>query len=126
MFGKKEPDMEVIIGQKSGVRGEISSKGTVRIDGTFEGNIVSENFIIGESGSVTGDVTVKTCIIGGRITGNIKAAECVEIRHSGEICGDIYAARTIIAEGAKFDGHSYMQRPREIEYQEQQVALEQL
>lgn len=124
MFGKKEPDMEVIIGQKSGVKGEINSNGTVRVDGTFEGNVVSESFIIGESGVVIGDISVKSCIIAGKMTGNIRASECVEVRHTGEISGDIYSARIVMAEGAKFDGHSYMQRPREIEYQGQEVFLE--
>jgi cytoskeletal protein CcmA (bactofilin family) len=124
MFGKKEPDMEVIIGPQSGVKGEISSKGTVRVDGTFEGNVTAECFIIGESGAVIGDVTVKSCIIGGKITGNIRASGCVEIRHNGEICGDIYAVRISMAEGAKFDGHSYMQRPREIEFRELEAQPE--
>lgn len=121
MFGKKEPDMEVIIGHKSGVKGEISSSGTVRVDGSFEGNIVAESLIIGESGCVIGDITVKSGIIGGKMTGNIRANDCVEVRHSGVVYGDIYSVRIVMAEGAKFDGHSYMQRPREIEYQQQET-----
>ncbi len=87
MFGKKEPDMEVIIGHKSGVKGEISSSGTVRVDGSFEGNIVAESLIIGESGCVIGDITVKSGIIGGKMTGNIRANDCVEVRHSGVVYG---------------------------------------
>lgn len=118
MFGKKDPDMEVIIGPESGIRGEISSRGTVRVDGSFEGNISAECLILGESGMITGDVIVSGCIIGGRMNGNIKAAECAEIRNTGEICGDIYAARLVMAEGAKFDGRSYMQRSKELEYRE--------
>lgn len=124
MFGKKQPDMEVIVGPESGIRGEITSKGTVRVDGTFEGNVVAECVIIGETGAIGGDITVKTCIIGGKLTGNIHASEGVEIRHRGEICGDIYALRLVMAEGAQFDGHSYMQRPKEIGYMAQEVTLE--
>ncbi len=124
MFSRKQPDMEVIIGPESGIKGEITSKGTVRIDGTFEGNVTSECVIVGETGALTGDIAVKTCIIGGKLTGNIRASEGVEIRHRGEICGDIYAQKLIMAEGAQFDGHSYMQRPREIEYRSQEASLE--
>jgi cytoskeletal protein CcmA (bactofilin family) len=118
MFGRKGPDMEVIIGPESAVKGEITSKGTVRIDGHFEGNVSAECFIVGESGAMTGDIIVKSCIVGGRLTGNVRASGCVEIRPSGEICGDIYAARIAMAEGAKFDGRSYMQRPKELELRE--------
>ncbi len=124
MFGRKEPEMEVIVGPQSGIRGEITSKGTVRVDGKFEGNVAAECVIIGETGAIYGDITVKTCIIGGKLTGNIRASEGVEIRNRGEICGDIYALRLVIAEGAKFDGHSYMQRPQELEYIGQEPSLE--
>lgn len=126
MFGKKQPDMEVIIGPDSGIKGEINSKGTVRIDGTFEGNINAECVIIGETGAMNGDVSAKGCILGGRIIGNIHASESVEIRPKGEIRGDIYATRLIMAEGARFDGRSYMQRPQgqgELEYVPQEEPL---
>lgn len=124
MFSRKESEMEVIVGPQSGIKGEITSKGTVRIDGTFEGNVVAECVIIGETGAIYGDITVRTCIIGGKLTGNIHASEGAEIRHRGQICGDIYALRLVIAEGAQFDGRSYRQRPREIEYRGQEASLE--
>ncbi len=124
MFSRKESEMEVIVGPQSGIKGEITSKGTVRIDGTFEGNVVAECVIIGETGTICGDITVKTCIIGGKLTGNAHASEGAEIRHRGVICGDIYAQRLVIAEGAQFDGRSYMQRPKELEYRGQEPSLE--
>jgi len=86
--------------------------------------VVAECVIIGETGTICGDIAVKTCIIGGKLNGNVRASEGVEVRQRGEICGDIYAQRFIMAEGAKFDGHSYMQKPREIEYMAQEATLE--
>jgi cytoskeletal protein CcmA (bactofilin family) len=121
---RKQSDMEVIVGPESGIKGEITSKGTVRVDGTFDGNVVAECVIIGETGAICGDIVVKTCIIGGKLTGNVRASEGVEVRHRGEICGDIYAQRLVMAEGAKFDGHSYMQRTKEIGYVAQEATLE--
>jgi len=50
MFSSKQPKLEVIIGQESAIKGDIASKGTVRIDGGLEGNITADCVIIGEKG----------------------------------------------------------------------------
>ncbi len=116
MFFSKQPNLEVIIGIDSAVRGEITSKGTVRIDGGVEGSVTADCLIIGEKGVVTGDATVRQMIVGGWIVGNIRAAEGVDIQRTGDVCGDISSARLSIAEGGKFDGRSTMQRTKEIPY----------
>ena len=116
MFSKKHPKLEVVIGPESVFRGELISKGTVRIDGGFEGNISADCTIIGESGRVSGDIAGKELIIGGRITGNIRVSDSVEIQPKGEVHGDIYTARLAVAEGGIFEGRSCMQKKQEIEY----------
>jgi len=116
MFSKKQQRLETIIGPESNIKGELSSKGTLRIDGSLDGNITADWVILGETGVVNGDVAATGMIIGGRIKGNIRASEMVEIRTKGEVVGEIYTAKLTIQEGAVFDGHSIMQRSREIEY----------
>jgi cytoskeletal protein CcmA (bactofilin family) len=116
MFGKKHTKLEVIVGPDSTLRGELSSKGTVRIDGILEGNITADCIIIGETGTVEGDVVAKSMIVAGKIRGNIRASESVEIQQKGEITGDIYTPRLVVAEGGMFEGRSIMQKNREIEF----------
>ncbi len=116
MFGSKHPKLEVIIGAESVFKGEITSKGTVKIDGAFEGNICADCVILGESGSITGDVQVNGLIAGGKLRGNVRATDHVEIQSKGEVYGDIYTVRLSIAEGAVFEGRSSMQKNRELEY----------
>jgi len=113
---KKHPKLEVIVGSDTVIKGEITSKGTVRIDGRFEGNLVAESVIIGEGAYVLGDTTSKTMLAAGRITGNVHSVESVEIQPRGEVCGDIYTSRLTVAEGGVFEGRSYMQKSRELEY----------
>jgi len=124
MFFSKQPNLEVIIGADSAIRGEITSKGTVRIDGGVEGSVTADCLIIGEKGVVTGDATVRQMIVGGWIVGNIRASEGVDIQRTGDVCGDISSARLSIAEGGKFDGRSTMQRTKEIPYKGDAVASE--
>lgn len=114
---KKHPKLEVIIGAESVFRGGLISKGTIRLDGGFEGNISADCVIIGESGKVIGDITGKDLIIGGKINGNVRVTESVEIQPKGEVYGDIYTVRLTVAEGAVFEGRSCMQKNNpEVEY----------
>lgn len=115
MFGKKQPRLETIIGPETTLQGELNTTGTVRIDGTLEGNVNAGWVIIGEKGSIKGDVTSKGMVVGGKINGNIRSGDVVEIKHKGEVFGEIYTTNLIIMEGAVFEGRSYMQRSKEIE-----------
>lgn len=124
MFFNKQQSMEVIIGSQSSLQGNLTSKGAVRIDGTLDGCITADCIIIGEKGNVMGDATVRQMIIGGRIVGNIRASEGVDIQRTGDVCGDISSARLSIADGAKFDGRSTMQRPKELTFQAESPAFE--
>jgi len=124
MFGKKQSSkLETIIGPESTIRGELTSSGTVRIDGTLEGNVSAEWIIVGETGLVKGDLTGKGMIIGGKIRGNIRSTEMVEIKQKGEVQGEIYTVSLTILEGAIFEGHSFMQRSRELEYKTVEANL---
>ena len=122
MFSSKQPKLEVIIGAESAVKGDLSSKGTVRIDGCLEGNVAADCVVIGEKGLITGDAVVRQMIIGGRIVGTIRASEGVEIQRTGDVCGDIYASRLAIADGGQFDGRSSMQRSKELTYTATEVV----
>lgn len=124
MFSSKQSKLEMIIGPESMVKGDIASKGTVKIDGQLEGNVTADTVVIGESGAVNGDVTVKGMVIGGRITGIIRASDGVEIQQKGVVNGDIFSAKLTIAEGATFDGRSIMQRSKEIAYNAQEAVIE--
>jgi len=124
MFFSKQPSLEVIVGAESSIRGDISSKGTVRIDGGVEGSVTADCVIIGEKGVVTGDASVRQIIVGGWIVGNIRAAEGVDIQRTGDVCGDITSSRLSIAEGGKFDGRSTMLRTKEIPYKGEETVSE--
>jgi cytoskeletal protein CcmA (bactofilin family) len=115
MFGKKQPKLETIIGAGTTLKGELNTEGTVRIDGTLVGNLNADWVIIGEKGNIRGDVTAKGMIIGGKVDGNLRSCEMVEIKKKGEVWGEIFTTNLIVMEGAIFEGRSSMQRTQEIE-----------
>ena len=110
MFSRNTEKLESLIGLNSSFKGDIETKGTLRIDGTMEGNAAADWIILGEKASVKGDLTARGIIIGGRVEGNIRAKEIVEIKSKGRVSGDIHSSKLTIAEGGMFDGRSSMSK----------------
>jgi cytoskeletal protein CcmA (bactofilin family) len=83
------------------IKGDLSFKGSFRIDGHFKGKIDSDSLlIIGEKGKVEADVKIGYIIINGEIKGNIQAKDKVEINSLGRVVGTIITPKLIVEEGA--------------------------
>lgn len=83
------------------IKGDLSFKGSFRIDGHFKGKIDSDSLlIIGEKGKVEADVKIGYIIINGEIKGNIQAKDKVEINSHGRVIGTIITPKLIVEEGA--------------------------
>ena len=112
MFGKEgdavtggEGNLNSILGPGCKVKGNIDLKGTLRIDGDFDGEITCpETLIIGKSGVVKADVNVKNAVIGGKLVGNVSATNKIELQTGSHVEGDISTARLVIDEGVFFEG----------------------
>ncbi|MBF0564447.1 MAG: polymer-forming cytoskeletal protein [Nitrospirae bacterium] len=110
MFSKKHDKIETLIGVSSEIKGTIELKGTLRIDGRFEGNVKADWVVLGEKGHLKGDILSSGVIVGGFIEGNINAGEYVEIMSKGRVMGDVFTQRLAILEGGLFEGRSKMQK----------------
>jgi cytoskeletal protein CcmA (bactofilin family) len=113
MFHKNTEKLESLIGSNSSVRGEVESEGTLRADGSIEGNISADWVVVGEKALIKGNITARGIVVGGRVEGNLKAKEIVEIKNKGQVCGEIFTPKLSIAEGGIFDGRSSMQKAEE-------------
>ncbi|MDO8835006.1 MAG: polymer-forming cytoskeletal protein [Vicinamibacterales bacterium] len=100
------------IGRSVVIKGELDGSEDLVIDGHVEGKIElrEHTLTIGANGRIKAQVFAKAVIVLGELTGNINAAERVEIRENGAVDGDIVAPRIAIAEGAHFRGSIDMQR----------------
>lgn len=118
MFRNKDQPLEIIIGHQSSVTGNITTTGVARIDGSVEGAVRADWLIIGDSGEVKGDVVARGTMVAGKIEGNIRSEEIVEVKSKGVVEGDIYTMKLSISEGATFDGRSFMRRAPGVEGRE--------
>jgi cytoskeletal protein CcmA (bactofilin family) len=86
-------------------KGSLTFEGTVRIDGTVEGEIHSSGTVIlGEHAVIEGDVRAETVVSGGRVKGNVIATERVLLLPSAVVHGDVISPLVQIEEGARFRG----------------------
>jgi cytoskeletal protein CcmA (bactofilin family) len=93
----------------SRIQGELTGPTELLIEGEVQGEIrVDAPVMIGAEGVVQGPITAQVVRVGGRVFGNVNAAERVEVAPSGTLEGDVAAPRIIIAEGAFFKGRVEM------------------
>jgi cytoskeletal protein CcmA (bactofilin family) len=87
------------------ITGNISGTPFIRIEGVLEGDILEAgNLVIGESGTVNGNINAKTITIFGEINGDVVATESVEIKNSGKVTGKVNTISLTIERGAIYDG----------------------
>ena len=109
MKGKGSGDLNGFLDRGSSFKGELEFEDTMRIDGRFNGRIVSKNeLIVGESANIEGDIHVGRIAISGTVIGKIIADQKVEIHRNGKVYSDIDTPALIIEEGAIFQGNCTM------------------
>jgi cytoskeletal protein CcmA (bactofilin family) len=101
-----ERRMVAWIGKAVRVEGKVTSAEDLTIDGDVEGSIElgGHSLAIGPSATVKADLLAKTVTISGKVTGNVKAVEKVDLQATGSVSGDITAPRFVMADGATVMG----------------------
>jgi cytoskeletal protein CcmA (bactofilin family) len=98
-----------LIGSGTTLKGDITSSGDLRIDGTLIGNInCSSKVIIGANGVVEGDVNGQQADIMGKVTGSIKVKELLQLKSNCQVNGNLHAAKLQIEPAAQFNGQCHM------------------
>ena len=103
-----------LIGSGTSLKGDITSTGDLRIDGTLVGNIIcSSKIIIGANGVVEGDISGQQADIMGKVTGTIKVKDLLQLKGGSLMNGNIQAAKLQIEPTASFNGECHMTQPAE-------------
>jgi cytoskeletal protein CcmA (bactofilin family) len=104
-------EITTLLGRGATFEGKLTFDGTVRVDGTFKGEIFSEDvLVVGEGARVEAEIDVGEIIVQGTIVGNIKAKRSVEIHAPGRMKGDVHTPSLQIDKGVIFEGRSFMEQ----------------
>ena len=98
-----------LIGAGTALKGDITSNGDIRIDGTLDGNIHSTaKVVIGANGVVNGDINGQQADIMGRVTGSVKVKDLLQLKGGSNVAGNLSAAKLQIEPTANFNGECHM------------------
>ena len=106
---KDDTQIKAYMGEDTVFNGSLNFDGTVRIDGKFEGKVITEDtLIIGETGHLMAEISAGTVICMGRVEGTIVASKKVEIHSTSKILGNIKSPAIDIELGGILDGNCDM------------------
>ncbi len=106
-------EINAFLGAGTVYEGKLSFQGSVRIDGTFTGNIVSEgSLIVGKDAVIQGELAVGELLLTGKLTGDITAKKRVIVHRGGIIEGTINTPALIMEEGGIVQGQINMRPPQ--------------
>jgi cytoskeletal protein CcmA (bactofilin family) len=101
-----EPNPSInFLGAGTSIKGEITSNGDFRIDGTLAGSINSKGkIVVGQSGNVEGEIQCQNADISGQIKAKVIVKELLTLKATAKISGDLFTAKLAIEPGAIFSG----------------------
>jgi cytoskeletal protein CcmA (bactofilin family) len=109
---KKNPDQaqasnRILLGTE--IIGDIKSNGDFRIDGHVKGTITIEGkLVIGEKGSVDGQVICENATVSGDFKGKMQVKELLALLASSKFQGEMVTSKLSVEPGAEFTGSCSM------------------
>jgi cytoskeletal protein CcmA (bactofilin family) len=107
----KPPENLVMdLGKSVIIKGELSGSEDLTLYGQMEGSIrlPDHTLTIGPDANIRAEISAKSVVIMGAVTGNVTAAEMVDIRATGSLTGDLASPRLAVAEGGALRGQVQM------------------
>ncbi|HUI71781.1 MAG TPA: polymer-forming cytoskeletal protein [Spirochaetia bacterium] len=93
------------IGEESFFEGSYAVRGSLRIDGRFEGqSLFVENLQVGPKGKVRTDIVATSVVVEGVVIGNIISSRRILLLSSARVLGDLKTPELIIQDGVVLEG----------------------
>ena len=110
MLGVKvESKLDTVIGPDTEVKGDLSVRGSLRLDGKIEGNLSTmDSIFMGKGAYVKGDVHCRDGIFAGKVEGNVFAQGTVELQSGSTLIGDVTCKNLVLDRDAFLDGRVKM------------------
>jgi cytoskeletal protein CcmA (bactofilin family) len=114
--GPTLPDEVAFIGNDVEFKGIITYSGTIRIDGSLEGEIHTDGgLLVGPKAVLKAKVTAGTIVCHGSITGDIQAKDQIVLRAPAVVQGSLTTPILSMEEGVVFNGTLEMKSQTKVE-----------
>lgn len=103
-------ELTSLLGRGTRFEGKLFFEGRVRIDGSFRGEIRSnDTLVIGEGAEVEAQIDVAQVIVrGGVVRGDIRARQSIELFVGANVTGNLHAPEIMLEKGVQFEGSCRM------------------
>lgn len=91
------------IGQDIVIAGNLTGTDQLHIDGRVDGNVTCATLILGENGTIAGNITADQATIAGLVDGTVNA-RMIELEATARVTGDVTYEVLSIAAGAYIEG----------------------
>ena len=98
-------DINSTIGEESFFEGRFAVKGSLKIDGRFEGEtLLVDQLQIGAKAKIKTDITATSVVVEGLVMGNIAASRRILLLSTARVLGDLKTPELIIQDGVVLEG----------------------
>lgn len=103
-------DINAFLGAGTSFTGRLAFEGVVRIDGAFDGEIVSAGtLLVGKNARIAGRVHVGRLTCGGAVAAEVTAADRVAVTATGRLTGSVRTPVLVVEEGGGLEGEVVME-----------------
>ncbi|MCP3063457.1 protein CcmA, bactofilin family [Myxococcus fulvus] len=107
---QRSGEVHTLLGKGSEFEGKLTFEGQVRIDGKFQGQIITKDvLVIGDGAKVQAEIQAGTVIINGQVEGNVKATQIIELKTPGRVKGNLETPSLSMDRGVIFEGSLKME-----------------
>jgi cytoskeletal protein CcmA (bactofilin family) len=114
------------LGPSLEIKGKIAGEEDLQIDGKVDGPIAlqGQKLIAGRGAQLNSEISAREIVVYGKVQGNLRAQDRVEIKKDGAVFGDITTARISIEDGAIFKGRIEIERGKTAVAEQSESELE--
>lgn len=94
----------IFIGTGVEFKGDMVVPGCASVDGKFEGTLRAKSLIVGQSGNVSGQISVETAEVRGTVGDNLTVQSKLVVRATGSISGSVSYSKIMVEEGGELAG----------------------
>jgi cytoskeletal protein CcmA (bactofilin family) len=100
------PSAAASISQGIRIKGEVSGKEDLFIDGILEGKLDmgGASVTIGPNGKIKADIVAREIVVRGSVTGKLTGRDRVQLWNTGSVVGEVQTERLAIEDGALLRG----------------------
>jgi cytoskeletal protein CcmA (bactofilin family) len=115
--------LQPVIPRSFVIKGELIGTEPLYIEGRIEGmiHLAGSRLTVGKTGEVIADIDAREIIVLGKVRGNCRASDRVDIRNGGSLMGNVITPRISIDDGAYFKGGVEIRNP--VEFTRRVVAV---